>query len=88
LDLATRNAVDLTGTNQNGYENERSTVTAALTIQSLIERALNHDNYFVLASLNLKSVFDGVDRPLLHKRMETMGIPYDVRTLSEDWLNK
>jgi hypothetical protein len=47
----------------------RSTVTAALTIQSIIGTTLNNNNYFVLTSLNLNSTFDVDDMPLLHKRM-------------------
>jgi hypothetical protein len=34
LTLAKRNNIELTGENQHGYKNERSTVTAAPTIQS------------------------------------------------------
>jgi hypothetical protein len=68
LDLATRIKVDLTRTNQHGFKKGRSTATAAFTIQSLIGRALNSNNYYVLASLNLILAFDMVDRPLLHKK--------------------
>jgi hypothetical protein len=64
-----KNAVDLTGTNQHGFKKERGTVTAALTIQSLIVRKLYKHNYFVLASLSLG--FNVVDRPLLQKEWRT-----------------
>jgi hypothetical protein len=83
-DLATRGGVDLTGTNQHGIK-KRNTVTAALTIQSLVGRALNN-KYYLLASLDLSLAFDVVDRPLFYKIMETMGIPESVRTLLDDWL--
>ena len=40
--------IDLTGEAQHGFKSERSTVTAAMAIQSMISRALDNDNYFVL----------------------------------------
>ena len=59
-----------------------------MAIQSMISRALDNDNYFVLGSLDLSAAFDVVNRDLLFKRMETMGIPDDLMALIRDWLSE
>ena len=87
LKISKANNVDLTGDSQHGFKEGRSTVTAALTIQSIISRALDEDNFYVLASLDLSAAFDLVNRELLFKRMEIMGIPPDVVLLLKDWLS-
>ena len=44
LKIAKTNNVDLTGDSQHGFKAQRSTITAALNIQSLIARALDENN--------------------------------------------
>ena len=51
LKIAKQNNVDLTGDCQHGFKQSRSTVTEAAAIQSLIARAIDDRNYYVLASL-------------------------------------
>ena len=63
--MAESSKVDLTGDSQHGFKKERSTVTAALHLQSIIARALDSNNYYVLSSLDLSSAFDIVNRELL-----------------------
>jgi hypothetical protein len=85
--IADKHRVNLTGETQHGFKPNRSTITAALTIQSIISRALNDDKYVVAASLDLSAAFDVVDRCLLFKRIKVMGIPKDVTDLLRDWLS-
>ena len=64
--IAKLNKVDLTGDSQHGFKQERSTVTAAAAIQSMISRALDENNYYVLASLDLSAAFDIVNCSILN----------------------
>ena len=61
----------------------RSTVTAGLAIQSLIARAVDNDEYYVLGSLDLSAAFDVVNRDLLFDRMTKMGLPNDINNKIE-----
>ena len=79
--------MDLTGEYQHGFKQERSTITTALNIQSIISRALDANSYYVLASLDLSAAFDLVNRELLFNRMKQMGIPNDIISLLRDWLS-
>ena len=85
-DLANSENIDLTGENQHGFKKEKSTVSAALHLQSTISRALDNNNYYALASLDLSSAFDIVNRELLYERLKIFGIPDDARQLIENWL--
>ena len=87
-EISKANNVDLTGECQHGFKTDRSTITAALHLQSLISRALDNDNYYVQASLDLSSAFDIVNRELLFERMKIFGIPNDVMQLIKAWLNE
>ena len=55
-------------------------------MQSLIARALNEDNYVIMASLDISAAFDVVNTDLLLKRLRIMGLPDDVVGLIETWL--
>ena len=66
---------------QHGFKTSRSTVTTGLAIQSLIARAIDNDEYFILGSLDLSAAFDVVNRNLLFERMKIMGLPQDVINL-------
>ena len=59
------NNFDLTGKKQHGFKSGRSTITAGLALQSLIARALDNDEYYVMGSLDLSTAFYVVDRDLL-----------------------
>ena len=87
LQISKNNNIDLTGDSQHGFKQDRSTITTALNIQSIISRAIDENNFYVLASLDLSAAFDLVNRNLLFKRMELMGIPNDILMLLKDWLN-
>ena len=73
------------GTNikENIFANKRTCSIAE--IQAIISRALDDNNFYVLASLDLSAAFDLVNRELLFKRMETMGIPDDIIYLLKNW---
>ena len=80
------NKLDLTGKHQHGFKKNRSTITAGLTLQSIISKALDEDEYAVMASLDLSAAFDLVNLDLLITRLKIMGIPKDVMELLEIWL--
>ena len=62
-------------------------MTAGLKIQSVIARALNDDEYALMASLDLSSAFDVVNVDLLIKRLKIIGLPSDIICLINEWLN-
>ena len=84
--LEIKHKIDLTGKPQHGFKQKRSTATASLTLQSLLARALDGDNYALMASLDLSSAFDVVNVDLLIKRLSIIGIPDDIITLISEWL--
>ena len=47
--IADENNVDLTGEKQHGFKKDKSTVTAALHLQSVISRALDSNNFYILS---------------------------------------
>ena len=63
------NNCDLTGEAQYGFKKNRSTVKAGLTIQSILIRALDHNKYALIASIDLSVAFDVVNIKLLLKRL-------------------
>ena len=86
LEIQDQNEVDLTGANQHGFKKAHSTSTLSAEIQSLIARALDDDEYVLLASLDLSSAFDLVDVNLLIKRLKKIGLPSDIVELISVWL--
>ena len=88
LDIETENKIDITGKQQHGFKKDRSTSTASLVLQSLISRAIDDDNYVLMASLDLSAAFDIVNVKLLLKRLIVIGLPPDVVTLISVWLSK
>ena len=72
--LESLNKIDLTGKPQHGFKNKHSTTTAGMQIQYLIARALDDDEYALMASLDLSSAFDVVNVELLLKRLRIMGL--------------
>jgi hypothetical protein len=63
-----------------------NSVTAGLTLQSIIAREMDMDSYVACSSLDLSAAFDLVNLDLLVKRLIIMGIPDDVIQLLEIWL--
>jgi hypothetical protein len=57
--------VDLTGNVQHGCIKSSSRTTAGLTIQSLLSRAWNYNQYIMMSSLDLSATFDVVNIKLL-----------------------
>ena len=60
---------------QHGFKKLHSTVTTGLSMQSLMARALDNNEYAILASLDLSAAFDVVDIRLLIKRLYVIGLP-------------
>ena len=80
--------VDLTGTNQQEFKKERSTLTSGLSIHTALAKALNQGKFALMSSLDLSSAFDAVNIDLLIKRLKIIGIPKDVIELISVWLNE
>ena len=78
--------IDLTGKPQHGFKKKHSTSTAGIKLQSILARALNDNNYAIMATLDLSSAFDVVNVELLLKRLRVMGLPRDIITLLSEWL--
>ena len=66
----------------------RGTLSAGLTLQSLISRALDDNEFVAMASIDLSSAFDVVDVPLLIKRLRIIGLPNDLIELIKTWLTE
>ena len=65
IEIEDTHNVDLTGNKQHGFKRRRSTSTAGLELQSEITRALDSNQYTLMASLDLSSAFDIVNIELL-----------------------
>ena len=55
-------------------------------MQSIITRALEDEDFAVMASLDLSSAFDLVNVSLLLKRLKIIGLPEDIIKLIKAWL--
>ena len=80
------NNVDLTGATHHGFKKKKSTVTAALQLQTKIARACDEKKYVAVASLDLSSAFDVINVDLLLMRLSIMGLPDDLVLLLRSWL--
>jgi hypothetical protein len=74
-EIQTENETDITGENQHGFKQKRSTSPLAVKLQSLIARALDEDKYVLVASLDLSSAFDVVNINLLIKGSKELAFP-------------
>jgi hypothetical protein len=70
MDIQNENKCDLTGVNQQGIKQKRSTSTFSLQLQSLFARALNKGKFVLVSSFDLSSAFDIVNISLLIKRLK------------------
>ena len=71
---------------QHGFKQKRSTATAGLTLQSILSRALDQNNYALMFSIDLSAAFDVVNTKLLIKRLKIIGLPEDIINLITIWL--
>ena len=88
LQIQDENNVDFTGTNQHGFKRKHSTSTLSSALLSQISRALDDEEYVIVASLDLSSAFDLVNINLLIKRLSKIGLPCDVIRLISSWLRE
>ena len=65
---------------------KKSTSTLSSDLLSQISRAIDNDEYVVVASLDMSSAFDLVNINLLVKRLFKIGLPSDVVNLISAWL--
>ena len=87
-EIQDQNQQDITRPGQHGFKRNRSTLTLSLELQSMIARALDNDEFVLVASLDLSSAFDVVNINLLLKRMRIIGLPPDVVDLVKVWLKE
>ena len=86
LEIQDNAGLDFTNKNQHGFKRKNSTSTLMAVLQSQIARALEDEDYVIVASLDLSSAFDLVDIDLLMKRLDLIGLPADVLRLIRAWL--
>jgi hypothetical protein len=86
LEIQEQNKVDLTRKGQHGFKKKRITSTLSIELQSVISRALDEDEYVMVASLDLSAAFDVVNINLLLKRLRIIGLPNDLIELISVWL--
>jgi hypothetical protein len=72
--------------NQHGFRKNRSTITAAKELQSLLAAAMDRNEFVAVASLDLTAAFDVINIDLLLTRLATMGMPDDLVSLMAAWL--
>ena len=80
--------VDLTGNAQHGFKKCRSTATAGLTVQSILSRSMDNNEYAMMSSLDLSAAFDVVNIELLLKRLKILGMPINLIDLIRAWLSE
>jgi hypothetical protein len=78
--------MDLTGEAQHVFEKD-STVTAGLTLESMISRALNQTKFCLMSSLELSAAFDVINYGVVIKRLRIIRLPQVVTALIDGWLN-
>jgi hypothetical protein len=88
LEIQEESKIDLTGVEQHGFKAQKSTASAGLIIQSIIARAVDSDNFALMASIDLSAAFDLVNIELLMKRLTIIGLPKDILRLIKLWLSK
>ena len=86
LEIQELNNEDITGQNQHGFKKGRGTATLSAELQNMIARAMDGEEYVLVASLDLSAAFDLVDVKLLIKRLIIIGLPDDVIQLINEWL--
>jgi hypothetical protein len=72
------NKVDITRQCQQRFKKGNSTMTLSADLQTVIARALDDDEFSLVASLDLLAAFDVVNIKLLIKRMKTIGLTDDL----------
>ena len=88
VEIESTNKIDLTGVEQHGFKKCKSTASAGLVIQSILSRAVDSNNYALMASIDLSAAFDLVNTNLLITRLKIIGLPHDVIRLIKLWLTK
>ena len=86
IEIQDQSSVDITRKGQHGFKRNMSTLTLSAELLSTVARALDNDEFVLVASLDLSSVFDVVNIDLLMKRLVILGLPNDVTSLIEVWL--
>ena len=72
---------------QHGFRKNHSTVTAALSIQNTIAKALDSKKKVIVVSTDMSAAFDLLDKDVLLPRMLKMGIPMNLVEIYNDFLS-
>ena len=72
---------------QHGFRKNHSTNTAALTLQSLIARAMDRKKKVIVISTDMSAAFDLLDKDVLLPRMKKMGISQKFIDIYNDFLS-
>jgi hypothetical protein len=86
LEIQDQNKVDLTRKDQQGFKKKRSAPTLSIDLQSVISRAIDEEEYAMVASLHLSAAFDVININLLLKRLRIVSLPNDLIELISLWL--
>jgi hypothetical protein len=86
-EIQEKEKTDLIGSCQHGFKKNFSTETAFLEIQTKLSNDCDNGDYAALALLDLTAAFDVVDRILLKKRLQIMGIPSQLINILDNWLS-
>ena len=86
-DIELELSIDLTGKTQHGFKVGRSTMTAALSVKRSLIEAIDKGRWAGLVSIDLSAAFDVVNHGVLITRIENTGLPKDLVSLIENWLN-
>jgi len=77
----------LPSTFQHGFRKNHSTSTAALTVQSIIAKALDKKKKVVVVSTDMSAAFDLLDKDVLLPRMIKLGIPLSLCKIYDEFLS-
>ncbi len=87
MEIQEKPQIDLTNENQHGFKRKKYEYTGCRSVL-LIAKAIDDEEYVVVARIDLSSAFDLVNVNLLLKRLLIIGLPNDVISLIAVWLIK
>ena len=86
--MTTRFGDHLPSSFQHGFRKNHSTSTAALSVQSIIARALDRKKKVVVVSTDMSAAFDLLDKDVLLPRMSKLGIPPSLCNIYREFLSE
>jgi hypothetical protein len=77
----------ITGRSQHGFKKGCSTETALLELQNILGHCLDQNRVALVVSLDLSAAFDLLDKDILFKKMENLGLPKHLNLIVKEWLS-